>query len=470
MDAPFRKTKIVCTLGPASSSYGVIEKLARAGMDGARLNFSYGVYSEFAKIIHSIRRVEKKLKRPIAILQDLQGPRIRLGNLTSSLLVRRGDEVMFSSSEAHDPAIPVSYPRLTQDIKAGSRILIGDGAVTFQVEKVTKTILHTRALSAGLLKSHQGVHFPDSALRIASPTVKDFRDFEFGLAHGVDFIALSFVRCAEDLEKLRRKMRGFENPPHLISKIEQPEAIAHLDEILMASDGTLVARGDLGLEMGLEEVPFLQKKIIQRSAHFGKYVIVATQMLESMIEKENPTRAEVSDVANAVLDGTDAVLLSGETAAGHFPVEAVGVMSRILKKVETEFESHPMNVGQGDTLKQSAFALSEAARDIAQKMKMDRIVPFTYSGSTALRVSKFRPKALIVGMTPNFRVWRKMALFWGVYPLLTRMVKNTDVLLKSAEHELRKHQLTGESKSILIITGIPLKKSGITNLLKVQDI
>ncbi len=470
MNEIFRKTKIICTLGPVSNSFEMIEKLARTGMDVARLNFSYGTYPEYSKIIRDIRRVEKKLKRPIAILQDLQGPRIRLGFFSAPLQVKKGEKIIFGSSSLGRGMIPIDYPFLNQDVDIGHRILIGDQGIAFYVEKKKSDTLVAKALSSGVIRPHQGIHFPDSRLHIPSPTPKDFRDFQFGLSENIDFVALSFVRSSKDLEKLRRKMRGKDHFPHLISKIEQPEAIQNLDDILMASDGVLVARGDLGLEMGLEEIPFLQKKIIQRAAHFGKYVITATQMLESMIEKENPTRAEVSDVANAVIDGTDAVLLSGETASGNFPLQSVQVMSKILKEVETGFESHPVGIGEGDVQKKSAFALSEAARNIAEKMKMDRIVSFTYSGSSALRISKFRPKALIVGVTVNQAVWRKMALFWGVYPLLTRMVKNTDQLIQTAERELKSHQLMGQSKSIVIITGIPLKKSGITNLLKVQEI
>lgn len=465
-----RKTKIVCTLGPASNSYENIKLLAMAGMDVARLNFSYGSYSEFFKIIADLRRVEKELQKPLGILQDLQGPKIRFGKLKEPLQVKVGDRVSFCSSDSRHIGVPIAYPLLNRDLTRGSQILVGDGAILFQVEKVNSQGVHTRALSAGLIKSYQGVHFPKAQLHIAASTRKDIQDFEFGLEAGVDFVALSFVKSAKDIEKLRQKMKKVKNPPHLISKIERVEAIENLDEILQVSDGAIVARGDLGLDVGLEEVPLLQKKIIQRAAYFGKYVITATQMLESMIEKERPTRAEVSDVANAVLDGTDAVLLSGETAAGRFPVQTVEMMSKILLKVEDSLQTSPEGVGLGNHQSRGAFAMAQAALDVSEQMQIDRIVPFTYSGSTALRISKVRPHAWIVAMTPQNETWRKMSIYWGVQPVLTRMVNDTDEMFKLAEYEFKRRGLAGNSKSIVLIAGIPLKHSGITNLLKVHEL
>jgi pyruvate kinase len=444
--------------------------MVRAGMDVVRLNFSYGSYPEFRKVIANIRRIEKELQKPIGILQDLQGPKIRLGKLRKPLQVKAGDRVLFCSASSHPQGIPIAYPRLSKDLTRGSEILIGDGAILFHVEKVDSQGVHTRALSTGLIKSYQGAHFSKAQLRVASPTQKDLRDFEFGLEAGVDFVALSFVKSAQDIAKLREKMKRAKNPPHLISKIERVEAIEHLDEILQASEGAIVARGDLGLDVGLEEVPLLQKKIIQRSAYFGKYVITATQMLESMIEKERPTRAEVSDVANAVLDGTDAVLLSGETAAGLFPVQTVEMMSKILLRTEGSLQPLTEGVGLGNHQSQGAFAMAQAALDVSEQMQIDRIVPFTYSGSTALRISKVRPRAWIVAMTPKNETWRKMNLYWGVQPVLTRMVKSTDEIFRMAERELKDGRLLGNSKSIVLLAGVPLRRSGITNLLKVHEV
>jgi pyruvate kinase len=439
-------------------------------MNVARLNFSYGAYSEFSKIIADIRRVEKELQKPIGILQDLQGPKIRLGKLNKSLQVAPGDSVLFYSGPSRDQGISIVYPRLNTDLIRGSQILVGDSAILFHVEKVDAHGVHTRVLTSGVLKSHQGVHFPKAKLHVTAPTRKDIQDFEFGLEEGVDFVALSFVKSAKDLEKLRQRMRNVKNPPQLISKIERVEAIEHLDEILQASDGTIVARGDLGLDVGLEEVPLLQKKIIQRSAYFGKYVITATQMLESMIEKEGPTRAEVSDVANAVLDGTDAVLLSGETASGRFPVQTVEMMSKILLKAEASLQTLSEGVGLGNHQSRGAFAMAQAALDVSEQMQIDRIVPFTYSGSSALRISKVRPHAWIIAMTPKHETWRKMSIYWGVHPVLTRMVESTDEMFKMTEQELKRNGLSGSSKSIVLVAGIPLKNSGITNLLKVHEL
>jgi pyruvate kinase len=464
------KTKIVCTLGPTSNSYKAIKLLAMAGMNVVRLNFSYGSYSDFAKVIHDVRRVERELNTPIGILQDLQGPKIRLGKLKQLLQVNVGDRVLFNAAVEDERSIPIVYPQLKKDLRRGTQIVIGDGAMLFHVEKIDSRGVHARALSAGLLKSYQGVHFPKIQLHISAPTRKDLKDFDFGLQAGVDFVALSFVKSAKDIEKLRDRIKKIKNPPQIISKIERMEAIESLDSILQASDGAIVARGDLGIDVGLEDVPLLQKKIIQRSAYFGKYVITATQMLESMIEKERPTRAEVSDVANAVLDGTDAVLLSGETAAGRFPVQTVQMMSKILLKTEGSLQTLAEGVGLGSHQSRGAFAMAQAALDISEQMQIDRIVPFTYSGSTALRISKVRPRAWIVAMTPKNETWRKMSIYWGVQPILTRMVKDTDEMFKLAEDEFKQRRRVGNSKSIVLIAGIPLKRTGITNLLKVHEL
>jgi pyruvate kinase len=285
----------------------------------------------------------------------------------------------------------------------------------------------------------------------------------------VDFVALSFVRTAGDVQKIKARLRNIKEKPDLISKIETLEGVQNMDAVLRESDGIIVARGDLGLQMGLEEIPLLQKKLIHKAASFGKYVITATQMLESMIEKNQPTRAEVSDVANSVFDGTDAVLLSGETAAGRFPVEAVQMLGKTLARAEKGDTGRIKNAGN-ESDHQSAFALAEAARDVAEKMGIDRIVPFTYSGGSALKISKFRPQAWIIAMTPQQNVRQKMSLYYGVYPILTRMIHATDEMFSVAEKEIKRLRLYGESSSIVMVAGIPIRKTSVTNLLKIHSL
>lgn len=463
------KTKIVCTLGPSSNTHEKIEALVKSGMDVARLNFSYGNYQEFERLIGIIRSVAKKTGKPIAIMQDLQGPKIRLGLLDQPLTVSAGQTIYFSSSASKKGSLPIAYPRLESDLKKGDRILLGDGGITFIVRRIEPGRIHAEAVSSGLLKAHQGVQFPDSSLSISFPTPKDRKDLEFGLKQRVDFVALSFVRAAADVLKIKSRIRDLKERPDLISKIETLEGVENMDDILKESDGIIVARGDLGLQMGLEEIPLLQKRLIRKAASFGKYVITATQMLESMIEKNQPTRAEVSDVANSVFDGTDAVLLSGETAAGRFPVEAVQMLGKTLARAEKGDTGRIKNAGN-ESEHQSAFALAEAARDVAEKMGIDRIVPFTYSGSSALKISKFRPQGWIVAMTPQEHVWRKMSLFYGVYPVLTRMIHATDEMFDAAEKEIKRLHLYGNSSSIVIVAGIPIRKTGVTNLFKIHSL
>jgi pyruvate kinase len=463
------KTKIVCTLGPSSNTYEKIEALAEAGMDVARLNFSYGNYEEFGKLIRIIRDVAKKTGKPIGIMQDLQGPKIRLGTLSQPLSVSAGQTLFFRSGHSGKGSLPIVYPRLGKDLKKGERILFGDGGITFRVNRVESGGVHAKAVSSGILKTHQGVQFPDSRLHFSFPTAKDVKDLEFGLNQRVDFVALSFVRTAGDIQKIKYRLRNIKEKPDLISKIETLEGVQNMDAILRESDGIIVARGDLGLQMGLEEIPLLQKKLIHKAASFGKYVITATQMLESMIEKNQPTRAEVSDVANSVFDGTDAVLLSGETAAGRFPVEAVEMLGRTLARAEKGDTGRIKNAGN-ESEYQSAFALAEAARDVAEKMGIDRIVPFTYSGGSALKISKFRPQAWIIAMTPQQHVRRKMSLYYGVYPILTRMIHATDEMFSVAEKEIKRLRLYGESSSIVMVAGIPIRKTSVTNLLKIHSL
>lgn len=461
------KTKIVCTLGPSSNTYEKIESLAKAGMDVARLNFSYGNYQEFEKLIQIIRSVAKKTGKPIGIMQDLQGPKIRLGLLAQPVLVNAGQTVVFTSGNSQK-GIPVVYKNLGRDLKKGHRILLGDAGIAFVVNRIQFDMIHATALSSGVLKTHQGVQFPDSRLNISFPTSKDLKDLKFGLKQRVDFVALSFVRTAEDVAKIKILMRNEKEKPDLISKIETLEGVQNMDAILKVSDGIIVARGDLGIQMGLEEIPLLQKKLIHKSACFGKYVITATQMLESMIEKNQPTRAEVSDVANSVFDGTDAVLLSGETAAGRFPVEAVQMLGKTLARAEKGDSTLRQAGSQSEH--QGAFALAEAARDVAERMNIDRIVPFTYSGGSALKISKFRPQGWIIAMTPQEHVWRRMSIYYGVYPVLTRMIHTTDEMFFVAQKEIKRLGLRGQSSSIVIVASIPIRKTGVTNLLKIHPL
>ncbi len=463
-----KRTKIIATIGPATSSPSMISRLIRAGMDAARLNFSHGERRDHIERIRLIRREAKKAGRHIAIIQDLQGPKLRVGAMRDDgAVLRRGETLTITTRKAIGTAdrISVTYPRLTKDLKPGDTVLFDDGRLEARVLRRIPSGLRCKVVRGGLLRSHKGVNLPGAALSLPSLSAKDREDLRFGVRSAVDYVALSFVRTAGDVEAARAFLRRAGADIPIIAKIEKPEAIRNLDAIIAAADGIMIARGDLGVEMSPEQVPLLQKRIIRACNDAEKPVITATQMLESMIENPQPTRAESSDVANAILDGTDCVMLSGETAVGKFPVQAVSVMARIAGQAETSLAPLPPDrhiAGVGESV-------AHAACRAAAELNARALVTFTQSGSTALLVSKHRPSAEIFAPTPFGRIARKVALYWGVLPLILRTRQTTDDMIRGVEAELLASRLVRRGDRIVITAGLPIGVAGSTNMIKVHQ-
>lgn len=472
-----RKTKIVCTIGPATCSIERLIQLVQAGMDVARLNFSHGTHESHGETIASIRKISGELGKEIGILQDLGGPKIRLGvlpypelRLETGTIVKLG--AMVSGTPQFDAAdraiIPVEYPFLMEDVELSDRILLADGLVELKVEQKISNIIICRVLAGGVLHSHKGINLPASKLRVQAMTDKDREDLAFGLAHGIDFVALSFVRDELDLEPIREILAGVECPPLLIAKIEKQDAINKLDNILAIVGGVMVARGDLGVETALEEVPMVQKRIIRLACQSAKPVITATQMLRSMVSSPRPTRAEVADVANAILDGTDALMLSEETAMGDYPIDAVRMLDRIAKATEAHIEERlKMNEPLAHELPKTEAAVSRAANWIAQDLGAAAIVAGTSSGCTARLVARFRPKCPVIGLTSRVSTQRQLSLSWGVLPALVSPFSNTDQLLDVAGNWVVEHGVAKTGEHVVVTSGSPTGIPGTTNLLKV---
>src|SRR6266567_2052 len=475
-----RRTKIVCTIGPASNSQEKLEQLMRAGMNVARLNFSHGTHDEHALVIERVRVIAARLGCSIAILQDLQGPKIRTGTLQCCQPVRLLDGAALTVTTrpivGDAQVVSTTYKQLPEDIKAGDRILLDDGLIELCALGANATDVHCQVVHGGLLKEHKGINLPGVAVSAPALTEKDRDDLRFGLLHDVDYVALSFVRRPEDVLEAKEYIRSFllergekqaQAAPPLIAKLEKPEAIARLDEILDVVDGVMVARGDLGVEMPLEKVPLIQKRIISRCNDLGLPVITATQMLESMITNPRPTRAEASDVANAILDGTDAVMLSAETAAGAYPVEAVQMMVRIAQ--ETEAGNGTARQPQCKRLTQ-AHAVSHAARALTEEASVQAIVVFTRSGISAHLISKDRPRTPILAYTPSERVYRRLALWWGVWPHHIAMQGTTEELIALVERRLQEDNLIQRGEHVVIMGGMPIASRARTNFVKLHRV
>ncbi len=466
-----RRTKIVCTIGPATFTPTMLQRLVLAGMDVARLNFSHGTRDQHSKTISDLRALEKKLGRPIGILQDLAGPKLRVGGLPDSgLQLKAGGEVSISASPSPEPGqIPLPAPEVIPALSAGQRVLVADGQIELRVIEVDGPVARCRVRVGGLLRSRQGVHLPDADLPIATVTDKDLADLQFGLEHGVDWVAMSFVRNAADLDPLRTAIRRANKPTSLMAKVEQHEAIDHLQEIIDAADGVMVARGDLGIELPLDRVPLLQKSIIQCCNAVGKPVVTATQMLESMIQNPRPTRAEVSDVANAVLDGTDAVMLSGETAIGRYPIEAVKVMARVAVRGEAAFD-FAGRLAQSSQWPCNTVTdgISQATVNLAHDLKARAIITATTTGHTALMVAMHRPECVIIAATPDVATQRRLALAWGIRSLLAKRGANTDELIVNAIARAQEEKLVSDGDTVVVTAGVPAGVPGLTNLIKVE--
>ncbi|ATS19322.1 pyruvate kinase [Parathermosynechococcus lividus] len=470
MTFSFRRTKIVATIGPASRSRDIIAQLLAAGMSVARLNFSHGDYRDHAETITLLRQVANEQATPLTLLQDLQGPKIRVGQLPSgSVELVEGAQVnLLPLAEATESTsgIGIDYPYLAEEAQPGMQVLLDDGLMELVVEAVAEKVVTCRVVQGGTLKSRKGVNLPDLNLRLPSLTEKDRQDILFGIAQGVDIISLSFVRRAEDLWELREFLaaHGASDMP-ILAKIEKPQAVENLTAILGVADAIMVARGDLGVEMRVEKVPLLQKQIIRECNYRSIPVITATQMLESMIHNPRPTRAEVSDVANAILDGTDAVMLSGESAVGAFPVRAVQMLARIAADVEPQLNFENMPAYRND----ETHALGEALSTIDNILELKAIACFTETGYTATIASGERVKCIIVAFTDRPRVYHWMNLLWGVKPILLDTLPLTfEGMIATAEAQLQERGIAATGEKILIMAGLPAQTPQGTNFLKIH--
>ena len=464
----FRHSKIVCTIGPASSSPRIIRKLLEAGMNVARLNFSHGTHAEHAKNIAVLRAAALEMKKTVAILADLQGPKIRTGVLAGGgpVLLRTGQEFTITTAKVLGDSTRVStvFEPLPREVKPGNRILLSDGLIELRVRRVRRSEIVCDVVNGGALGENKGINLPGVKLRVPALTPKDKADLKFALAAGADYIAVSFVRRPEDVTLAKQLIRKAKKETPVIAKLEKPEAIENLDAILRVADGVMVARGDLGVEMSPEDVPVVQKEIIQRAREFRRPVITATQMLESMTENPRPTRAEASDVANAIFDGSDAVMLSAETANGKYPVEAVSMMARIIEAAEESIEEFPRPVPQ-EKLK-IAETVAELVCHASRELHMKLIVVFTHSGFTARLISRYRPRVPIIALTPETETRRRMALIWGVLPLESRDQHRIDTLAETTEKKLLQERLARKGDVIGIVAGTPMGVRGTTNFMK----
>ncbi|MBW1708784.1 MAG: pyruvate kinase [Deltaproteobacteria bacterium] len=467
-----RKTKIVCTIGPATSSPEMIRRLIEAGMDVARLNFSHGTHDSHDKAIRDLRRVSREVGREIGILMDLAGPKIRLGHIPAhERTLEPGTEVILVSGQSSTgDELPVNYPGLYEDVAVGDRILIADGQVELCVLDKKNQLIYCEVVVGGVVTSNKGVNLPTSNLRTPTFTEKDRRDLKFGLSRDVDIVAMSFVRHEKDLDPLREILNKMKRPSLLVAKIEKPEALENLHGILGVVDGMMVARGDLGVEMPLAEVPLIQKRVIKEARQAGKAVITATQMLGSMLSSPRPSRAEVTDVANAILDGTDAVMLSDETAMGRYPVEAVKVLDRICKATEPQLASERfLDEELSALLPATAAALSRAVSWLARDLKPAAIVAATTSGSTARIIARYRPPQPVVGLTPEIRTCRQLCLSWGVLPALIPESENADEVFNLVRKWAEETGLAGAGDRLIVTAGVPFKVPGTTNLIKIIE-
>jgi len=468
-----RRTKIVATIGPSSSDRETLSALIDSGLNVARLNFSHGTHESHGQMIDSIRELSEKKNKPVTILQDLCGPKIRLGVLPpEGVELRTGETCILTSEEdAAEGVLPVQYPNLAEDLKISDRILLADGAMELAVEAIEGRRVTCRILGGGTAYTKKGVNMPSTDLSIVAFTDKDRDDLMFGLEKGVDAVALSFVRGASDLVKIRSIISKSANKPLLIAKIEKPQAVTNIDEILPMVDGIMVARGDLGVEMPLYDVPIIQKQIIKKARKMGKIIITATQMLKSMVNNVRPTRAECADVANAMFDGTCAVMLSEETASGEFPVESVKVMDKLALATEGHI-SYEMGVRSEEhtTDKSVSWAVGRSASWLARDLEAKAIVAYTESGFTVSSVARFRPQCPIIGLTPNVGTFRKLSMFWGVVPGHCSGFADIDDLFANAAESAVAMGFAKQGDRIIITAGTPLGTRGSTNIIKVYEI
>lgn len=471
-----RKTKIICTVGPATDKPGVLESMMRAGMNVARFNFSHGDYAVHQRRFEQLVELREKAGIPVASMLDTRGPEIRLGTFRDHkpVEIHAGEEYTLTTREVEcDKKIAsVTFKGLPGDVRVGTRILINDGLVSMVVKKVTETDVICDVIDGGELSDHKGVNVPGVELSMPYLSETDMNDLEFGAKLGFDFIAASFVRSAADVAYLRKFTNALGwRSVRIIAKIENMDGVNNIDEIIDEADGIMVARGDMGVEIPFEKIPPIQKRLIKKAYSAGKQVVTATQMLESMITNPRPTRAEITDVANAVYDGTSAIMLSGETAAGAHPVEAVETMALIAESTESQIDyvTHFKAFGN-DSNTTITNAISHATVTTAHDLGAKAIITVTKSGSTARMISKHRPQSMIIGCTTNDTVCRQMSMSWGVVPLMCDEKRNTDELFSHAVDVARKNGLVEKGDTVVITAGIPLGISGTTNMLKVETL
>ncbi len=468
-----RRTKIVCTIGPTCRDPLILGRMLDAGMDVARINMSHGTHEQHGQVVADLRRIASEKKKNLAILQDLAGPKIRLGVLREELKLEVGDVVRLTQEdrEGEGNLLPVQYAHLIEETKQGDTISLADGLISLRVTAKTESELTAVAESAGTVTSRKGVHLPNGGQKLASLSEKDVNDLRWGLRMGVDWVALSFVRTARDADRPREIMREKNFSAALLAKIESRQSLENIDAILNAFDGLMIARGDLGVEVPLEDVPSIQKQLIRKANEKARPVITATQMLLSMVSSPRPTRAEVTDVSTAIIDGTDAVMLSEETANGQHPVEAVATMARIAAKTD----SQPRQPADIPYLKPEESmdvpkAIAKASCKVAYLVRAELIVTPTTSGATARLVSSVRPGVPILALSPDERAVRRMALYWGVVPQLTRSVETADQIFEISRHGVLESGLGQPGDHFIITAGVPINIAGTTSLLQVMQV
>ena len=464
-----RRTKIVCTIGPSTSSPEMVTRLVEAGMDAARLNFSHGTHDEHAERLRLVRETERRAGRPLAVIADLQGPKLRLGELPGPRELAAGERVTVVGGGASNGELPVSPPVLSQVLRPGDHVLIDDGLVRLEVDTVAAGRVQATVVAGGRIASRKGVNVPGVPLPVPSVTDKDKADLEFALGLGADYVALSFVRSANDVRHLREMLHDAGSTAQVIAKIEKAEAVDDLAGILRLADAVMVARGDLGVEIGPAEVPLVQKRILLAALERGKPAITATQMLESMVHQPEPTRAEASDVANAILDGTSAVMLSGETAVGEYPLESVATMDKIARAVEPSLlYRHELNIHPDEPYSTVGEAMSNAACDIAEALDAKAILVPTYSGRTASSVARHRPRRPVIAVTHRAHAARQLAIEWGIVPGVIEECADVEHLWARTIEAARESGIVAPGDRVVITAGTAVNVPGTTNLIKVE--
>lgn len=469
-----RKTKIICTIGPASDELAILKELLIRGMNVARLNFSHGTREEHRRRIAAIRQASQETKIPVAIMLDTKGPEIRMGLFKNGKAILKEGATFtltIDNVTGTDERVSVGYPGLVHDVAEGTQILLDDGNISLRVKNIENREINCIVENGGVISDRKKVNVPEVQINLPGLTERDVQDIKLGVEERVDFIACSFIRSAQDVLAIRKVLEDLDSDIHLVSKIENRQGVENFEEIIEVSDGIMIARGDLGVEIPAEEVPIVQKKLIDKCNLYGKPVITATQMLDSMIRNPRPTRAEASDVANAIYDGSDAIMLSGETASGRYPLEAVATMARIADRIETSLNWQDLLISRAKTVPRTTTeAVSHATCDTAMSLGAAAIITATQSGYTARMVSKYRSQCPIVAVTPDERVAGKLLLIWGVYPLLSPESKSTDVLIETAVETALKAEFIKNGDLVVITAGVPTGIAGTTNLVKVHTV